>query len=228
VIDTRVLLLALAGADRDGLAAALRREGVTVSTAEPETSARTLAAAWEHDLVVLDADLPHRGYERILGAIVNGRPGHPVILLAEHATVADRVAGLDAGAIDFLVKPPAVPEVDILRRMVSHRGVPLHLPEREFRLLVFFLQHPGRICTRDEISGAVWDDGRSSSSNAVNVYVGYLRRRLARQGVVLPLLTVRRAGYRLQPAGQSTAGLVGGNGQGIAAPSALGVTAVPQ
>jgi DNA-binding response OmpR family regulator len=160
----------------------------------------------------------------VLRAIIGRLPGHPVILIGRDAQVAERVGGLNAGAVDFLVTPVAVGElaarirarirldrldrarlrhgeleVDVAAHTVRHRGTLLRLSNLEFRLLVYFVRNVGDIRTRGQILRAVWAEERSLRSNAVDVYVGYLRRKLERQGYRLPLSTVRGAGYRLEP-----------------------------
>jgi DNA-binding response OmpR family regulator len=228
--EKRVLLLAEDAPARADLAADLRRQNFRVTSAEPTLSPAKLAAALDHDLTVLDTELGAGSYERVLAAIAQAVPGHPVFLLAPRAGVSDRVRGLDAGAADVIVRPFSVRElaarirarvrfdrrenirlrhgdleVDMAHRHVRHRGIPVHLSNREFDLLVYFLRHTGEVRTRADIFRDVWVDDQALHSNAVDVYVGYLRRKLTQQGFAFPLTTVRGAGYRLEAADASNA-----------------------
>ena len=88
-------------------------------------------------------------------------------------------------------------ELDMLRRTVSRDGSPVHLSAKEFDLLAYFMRHPGQVLSREQILNGVWDYNHDPGTNIVEVYVGYLRRKLALTDRPVPIQTVRSAGYRL-------------------------------
>lgn len=175
------------------------------------------------DVVVLDLMLPGKGGMEILASLRAAKPGLPVIVLTAKAEIEDRVVGLDAGAVDYLVKPFSLAEllarvrtqlrlatqsasttlrgedieVDLLTRRVTRAGAPVALSSTEFELLVHLLRHRGRVLTREQILAAVWGYEHDPATNIVDVYVGYLRRKLRRDGSPAPIHTVRAVGYRL-------------------------------
>jgi DNA-binding response OmpR family regulator len=149
-----------------------------------------------------------------------------VLLLTARDGVDDRVKGLDVGADDYLVKPFAFPELlarirallrrpplqsgnllgmkdlemDVARREVRRAGKNIELSPREFSLLELLLRHPNQVLTRTQIIEHVWNFDFYSDTNVVDVYIGYLRRKIDR-GFVPPLIqTVRGVGYRLSEA----------------------------
>ena len=175
------------------------------------------------DLVILDVMLPGRSGLEILEEIRAVKPALPVIMLTARGEVADKVAGLDAGATDYMTKPfsveellarvrahlrtPVQPEttrlhvadieLDMLRRTVTRDGEPVHLSAKEFDLLAYFMRHPGQVLSRQQILNGVWDYNHDPGTNIIEVYVGYLRRKLALADRPVPIQTVRSAGYRL-------------------------------
>jgi DNA-binding response OmpR family regulator len=150
----------------------------------------------------------------------------PVIVLTARGEIEDRVAGLDAGAVDYLVKPFSLAElaarvraqlrlsaqahatslcvgdieVNLLTREVRRAGEPVRLSSTEFALLVQLMRHRGRVLSREQILSAVWGYRHDPQTNIVDVYIGYLRRKLAAPGNPAPILTVRSVGYRLDDA----------------------------
>lgn len=218
-----VLLLSDDARFRETLAEALRGERIHVTDARVSADLGVVLESVPCDLAILDTELHADTYPDVLAGILRVLPGHPVILVGRAGEVADRVRGLSAGAVDFVVQPFSVRElaarirarirfdrleptlmrygaleVDRWDRSVRHRGIPVHLSNLEFRLLVYLLRNMGHTVTREEILTAVWDTEPSERSNAVDVYVGYLRRKLEHQGCRLPLTTVRGRGYRLE------------------------------
>jgi DNA-binding response OmpR family regulator len=207
----------------DFLERGLRAEGYGVRVAaDGETGAR-LALEPEVDLVVLDRMLPGIDGIEVLERVRRSRPLLPVIMLTARVEVADRVEGLDGGATDYVTKPFAFAELvarirarlrdgagseraietagirlDLINREARRAGVATRLPEREADLLAYLMRNEGRVCTRDELLSSVWGYDHDPGTNIVQVYVGYLRRKLARPGSPAPIETVRSVGYRLR------------------------------
>jgi DNA-binding response OmpR family regulator len=175
------------------------------------------------DLVVLDVMLPKRDGLDVLKSLRALRIQTPVLLLTARDGVADKVAGLDAGADDYLAKPFAFEEflarvrallrrgrgraepvlrladlsLDPATRAVLRAGRRLSLTAREYALLEYFLRNTGRVLTRPMITQHVWGMDWDPESNIVDVYVGYLRRKVDADGEPRLLQTVRGAGYML-------------------------------
>jgi DNA-binding response OmpR family regulator len=219
-----VVLLSDDSQSRQALAHELRMHDFRVTDAPRSVDIEHTLQSVHCDVTIIDVEPHARAYQELLATIARRLPEHPVMLVGRDAQVADRVSGLNAGAVDFVAKPLSVRElaarirarirfdrgeqavlrhggieVDMPARSVRHRGISLHVSNLEFRLLAYFLRNVGKVRTREEILGEVWRSELSCSSNAVDVYVGYLRRKLARQGCQLPLTTVRGQGYRLEP-----------------------------
>jgi DNA-binding response OmpR family regulator len=214
--------------DEEGIADFLSRglaaEGYEVTVAGDGIAGERLALGGAADLVVLDRMLPGRDGLAVLSAIRGKKPLLPVIMLTAKAEVADRVEGLDLGATDYVTKPFAFEELlarirsrlreagdaspttleaggirlDLLSREASRGEMRVRLPEREANLLAHLLRHPGRVCSREEILAAVWDYDHDPGTNVVQVYVGYLRRKLDLPDDPAPIETVRSVGYRLR------------------------------
>jgi len=197
--------------------------GYVVDVARDGADGLEYALAFEYDAVVLDIMLPKMNGLDVLHEMRNRRVKTPVLLLTARDGVDDRVQGLDVGADDYLVKPFAFPELlarirallrrpplqsgnllsmndlemDIVRREVRRAGKSIDLSPREFSLLELFLRHPNQVLTRTQIVEHVWDFDFYSETNVVDVYIGYLRRKIDR-GSASPLIqTVRGVGYRL-------------------------------
>jgi DNA-binding response OmpR family regulator len=203
----------------------LEEEGHTVEVAEDGAEALDrLLASLPYDLVVLDVMLPRRDGFSVLKALRDKRVSTPVLLLTAREAVADKVAGLDLGADDYLTKPFAFDEflarvrallrrqagqaapalrledltLDPATRGVSRGSRSIGLTTREFALLEYFLRNAGRVLTRPMIAEHVWGVDFDRESNVIDVYVGYLRRKIDGPGERPLLHTVRGAGYALR------------------------------
>jgi DNA-binding response OmpR family regulator len=198
--------------------------GFEVRSALDGESGLELALGDHVDLVVLDLMLPGRTGMEVLRDLASERPALPVIVLTARGELEDRVGGLNAGAADYLVKPFALAEleariraqlraarqapstvirsgdleIDLLGREVHMGGEPVRLTNTEFDLLAYFMNHPGQVLNRQQILRAVWGYGHDPATNIVDVYIGYLRRKLAIGGRSVPIVTVRSRGYRLE------------------------------
>ena len=202
----------------------LRAEGYQSVVANTVASGReeVAAAGDELDLVLLDLGLPDADGSMLLEGMRSNGNHTPVIVLTARGEVPDRVAGLNAGANDYVAKPfsfeellariravlrtadqPSTTELvhgdlrfDLLSKMATRNGRRIELSQREWTLLELFLRHPGQVLSRTQILSAVWDYSFDPGSNVVDVYVGYLRRKLDEAGEPSLIQTVRGAGYR--------------------------------
>jgi DNA-binding response OmpR family regulator len=209
----------------DFLERGLRGHGFTVRSALDGVRGAEMALNEDVDLVVLDLLLPGRNGLEVLDEVRRAKPMLPVILLTALGEVEDRVRGLDAGAVDYLTKPFSLGELaariraqlrvvtqtantsltaagieaDLLSREVRYYGAPVALSTTEFELLVYLLRNQGRVLTREQLLRAVWRYEHDPGTNLVDVYIGYLRRKLrdAGRGREAPIVTVRSVGYRL-------------------------------
>jgi DNA-binding response OmpR family regulator len=223
IARVRILLVEDERGIADFVERALRAQGHAVEVATDGEEGERSALAGGHDLAILDVVLPGRSGLEILEEIRKVKPALPVIMLTARAEVADKVAGLDAGATDYITKPFSVEEllarvrahlrappqgeptrlraagmeIDLLRRTVTREGAPVHLSATEFDLLAYLMRHPGQVLSREQLLNGVWDYGHDPGTNIVEVYVGYLRRKLAMPDRPAPIETVRSVGYRL-------------------------------
>jgi two-component system OmpR family response regulator len=208
--------------DEPRLGAALRRgltaEGFLVDLAADGPAGLEAARHGGYDAVVLDVMLPGLSGYNVVRTLRNEANWVPVLMLSAKDGEYDQADGLDYGADDYLTKPfsfvvllarlralvrrnlPARPAIlsagDItLDHEVTLDQVPVALTPREYALLEYFLRHPDRVISKTELLDSVWDAAQDTDPNAVEVYVGYLRRKVGRDVV----RTVRGAGYRLVP-----------------------------
>ena len=219
----RVLLIEDEPGIVDFVQRGLQAEGFAVEAAADGIEGERLALSDSFDAVVLDLMLPGRGGLEILGSVRRAKPTLPVIVLTARGDIEDRVAGLDAGAVDYLVKPFSLAEllarvraqlrvvadasastlraadieVNLLTRKVSRDGRTVALSTTEFELLVYLMRHCGQVLTREQILSSVWGYEHDPATNVVDVYIGYLRRKLGRPDDPAPIFTVRSVGYRL-------------------------------
>jgi DNA-binding response OmpR family regulator len=202
----------------------LEAEGYSVACADDGPEGERQALRDDVDLVVLDLMLPGRDGLSVLGSIRESKPQLPVIVLTARDAVEDKVAGLDGGATDYVTKPFSFDEltarirahlrdpgqqgeatvldaagihVDLLSREVMLGKEAVHLSAREFDLLVHFMRHVDEVLSREQILSAVWGYDFDPGTNVVEVYVGYLRRKLASSGGPARIETLRSVGYRL-------------------------------
>jgi len=200
----------------------LEEDGHTVEIAADGVTALELVEADPgHDLIVLDVMLPKRDGLDVLKTIRARGVTTPVLMLTARDAIADKVAGLDLGADDYLTKPFAFEELlarvrALLRRGTDQRAAVLRLGDlsldpatrearrgarhialtaREYSLLDYFLRNPGRLLTRPMIAEHVWGLDFDAESNIIDVYVGYLRRKVDAPGEPRLIHTVRGSGY---------------------------------
>jgi two-component system OmpR family response regulator len=206
------------------LARGLEREGYAVDAAYTGEEALARASACDYDAVVLDVMLPGVDGFSVCEELRRRPRWVPVLMLTARADVADRIRGLDAGADDYLVKPfdfgelvarvrallrrgaperPAVVvagdlAVDPASRSVTRAGRRVELSAREFAVLELLARRAGQVVSRTELLEEIWHDDHDGSPNIVDVYVGYLRKKL--EGPTGPRLirTVRGVGFRLE------------------------------
>ena len=216
----------------EAVAKGLRRDGYAVDLAFDGEEAVEKLAVNDYDLVCLDLTLPGIGGREVCRRIraddirleVSAEPPPRVLMLTARDSLEDRVAGLDDGADDYLVKPFAFPELlarvrSLLRRDAgtstallqvadleldtarhsAHRGSrPLELTAKEFALLRYFMSHHGEVLSQETLLEHVWDEYADPFTNTVRVTVGTLRRKLAVDGEAQLIETVVGRGYRLK------------------------------
>jgi two-component system, OmpR family, response regulator len=212
----------MAGLIRRGL----REEGYSADIASNGNDALWMAEATEYDAIVLDVLLPGTNGFDVCRELRQNGVWSPVLMLTARDSVDDRVAGLDAGADDYLTKPfsfvellarlralarrpplerPTVLEVGDLRLdPATHQAwrgdAELELSAKEFRILEAFMRRPGHVLSRLHLLEHCWDYGYENRSNVVDVYVRYLREKIDRPFGKESIETVRGAGYRLREA----------------------------
>lgn len=199
---------------------ALQAEGFAVDASHNGDEGFVLAQATPYDVIVLDIMLPGRDGLSVLRLLRERRSTVPVLLLSARGEVDERIAGLNAGADDYLPKPFALGElvarvralmrrhsaenvvlqladltVDTVKREVKRGDKPIELSAREYRLLEFLLRSQGRVCGRMQILEKVWDYDFDPGTNLVDVYVRRVRDKID-AGFSQPLVhTVRGVGY---------------------------------
>jgi len=209
-------------------AAYLRASGFAVDTASTGKMARELAAVSPYDAVILDARLPDDDGFALCTVFRARTPAPRVLMATARDGVEDRIAGLDLGADDYLVKPYALGELvarvrALLRRpeesapprlqletlildtgtREARRGTRrITLTTKEFAVLEVLMRAAGRVLTREHISEHAWDDNYDPFSNVIDVYIARLRRKIDGPGETPLLATVRGAGYRIGTPGR--------------------------
>jgi len=210
------------------LARVLREEGYAVETAGDGRAGFARATDDSFDLLVLDWMLPDRSGIQILRGLRAAGVGTPVLMLTARDQVEDRVEGLDAGADDYLPKPFALSELlarvraltrrqaklgdqaeavlrvgdlalDPVRHIVRRGEERIELTAKEFALLHTLVGRPGQVFTRSVLLDTVWGAPGEVQTNAVEMYVSYLRKKLDRAGEPSRIRTVRGVGYAFEP-----------------------------
>jgi two-component system response regulator MprA len=221
----RILVVDDEPAVRDAVRRALVLSGYAVDTADGGGAAVAALAAEAPDAIVLDVAMPGVDGLEVCRRLRASGDRTPVLMLTARDAVADRVAGLDAGADDYLVKPfaleellarlrallrrtgPAEPgallrfadlELDPAARTVARGGRRIDLTRTEFALLELLMRNPRVVLTRSVIHERIWGYDFGPGSNALGVYVGYLRRKLEAGGESRLIQTVRGVGYVLR------------------------------
>ncbi|MGH2945102.1 MAG: response regulator transcription factor [Solirubrobacteraceae bacterium] len=217
--------------DEVKMAALLRRglsdDGLVVDVAATGEDALWMATSTPYDAVVLDVMLPGIDGFEVCRRLRSEDVWAPVLLLTARDAVRDRVAGLDGGADDYLVKPFSFAELSARLRALVRRGRPerppvlmvgelrldpathrawrgeheIALSAKEFALLDALMRRPGEVLSRLELLERAWDFGYENRSNVIDVYMRYLREKVDRPFGVKSIETVRGAGYRLREDG---------------------------
>jgi two-component system phosphate regulon response regulator PhoB len=204
----------------------LEKEGYSVGLCADGEEALIMIDEKQPDLVVLDWMLPKVSGIEVCRRLRQRSETRnlPIVMLTARGEESDRIRGLDTGADDYVVKPFSMTELcariravlrrirpglaedrvrqgDIIIDRVAHRvrraGEEIHLGPTEFRLLDYFMQHPGRVFSREQLLNAVWGSDVYVETRTVDVHIGRLRRALNRSHEADPIRTVRSAGYSL-------------------------------
>lgn len=202
----------------------LREEGFAVDHAADSNEAATAVDIHEYDVILLDVMIPGKDGFELCTQWRKAGLKTPILFLTARSEVADRVAGLDLGGDDYLVKPYSFEEllarvrmlirrgasssatclltfgelvIDTRTQSVSRGGVDLGLTAREYQILLFFAHRAGSLVTRADLWEHVWESYNEPDSNVVDVYVGYLRNKLGRSPDLIK--TRRGAGYVFEP-----------------------------
>jgi DNA-binding response OmpR family regulator len=198
----------------------LKANGFATSVAVDGRDAVALASTGRYDLLILDLGLPGKDGFAVLKELRAAGSGLPVVILTARDSVHDTVAGLEGGADDYITKPfrfeellarvrvrlrgDRVPEetvlgvgsasLDLRTRRIEVGGTSADLSAREFALAEMFFRHPGQVLSREQLLSQVWGYDFDPRSNVVDVYVGYLRKKLGKEAIT----SVRGMGYRLE------------------------------
>jgi DNA-binding response OmpR family regulator len=202
----------------------LMDDGYAVDTAFDGEEGEELALSAPYDAIILDIMLPKKDGLEVCRGLRSERVNTPILMLTARDAVEDRVAGLDVGADDYLIKPFAIEELrarlralfrresadksglltagdlklDPATRFVERGGQPIELTAKEYALLEYFLRNPNRLITREMAESHIWSYDFLSASNVIDVYVRRLRRKIDDPFEPKLIETVRGAGYRLR------------------------------
>ncbi len=224
IFSVRVLVIEDYEPVRSAVVQSLSEDGFAVDSAADGRDGLWLARSGEHDAIVLDIMLPHTSGIEILETLRSQQQQTPVLLLTALDAVDQRIRGLNSGADDYLVKPFAIAEliarvralvrrsygdgisviqvrnlvIDTSTRMVHRDGELIELTAREYSLLELLARRRGKVVTRSEIWKSLYDMESDSSSNVVDVYIGYLRKKLDAPTDPSLIQTRRGHGYLLE------------------------------
>ncbi|NLG98190.1 MAG: response regulator transcription factor [Chloroflexi bacterium] len=202
----------------------LIEDGYAVDTAYNGVDGEELAEFTPYDAIILDVMLPEKNGLEVCRDLRRKRINTPILMLTARDSIDDRVAGLDSGADDYLIKPFAIEELRarlraLLRResddktgqlrladlvldpashFVQRGGKPIELTAKEYALLEYFMRNPNRLITREMAESHIWSYDFQASSNVIDVYIRRLRRKIDDPFPVKLFETVRGAGYRLR------------------------------
>lgn len=220
--EVRILVVEDETRLREVIVRALVEEGHVVDSVGDGEEASYMVGEVAYDALVLDWMLPGLTGVELCRSMRDREDWTPVLMLTARDAIEDRIQGLDAGADDYLVKPFALTELAARLRAVGRRGAkpkpvllsvgdieldpaahsvkvgdePVILTAKEFALLEFLLRRPDQVLSRSALLEGVWDFAYDGASNVVDVYVGYLRKKLGDEGARIE--AVRGVGYRLR------------------------------
>lgn len=218
----RLLLIEDDAALRTGLARQLEADGYRVDQAGDGQEGLFLAEEYPVDLAIVDLGLPKLNGMTVVQRLRAGGKAIPILILTARSTWQDKVAGLEAGADDYLVKPFEYPElaarvkallrrslkatsdvlvlgplaIDLAGQTVRLHDAPLELTTFEYRMLEYLVRERERVVTKQELSDYLYPHGEDRDSNVLEVLMGRLRRKLDPDGALAPIETVRGRGYR--------------------------------
>src|SRR5499425_2740789 len=204
----------------------LQKEGYAADIVHNGTDAVQNAALFDYDLLILDLMLPTKSGLDVLREIRSKKPKLPVLVLTAKGAVNDRVAGLDAGADDYLIKPFAFAELlariralvrrgrvtetprllvgdlemDLVTRKVTRASQPVELTVREFELLEYLMRYHGQVVSRETLARDVWKETARTTplDNVIDVHIARLRRKVDLEHSVKLIHTVRGVGFMLR------------------------------
>jgi len=226
--EARILIVEDEEALADGVARGLTAEGFEVVVAHDGLTGLEQARSEDIDAVVLDIMLPGMNGYKVCQTLRDEGVGTPILMLTAKDGEYDQADALDLGADDYLTKPFSFVVLiarirALLRRIVSERPAilevgdlaldpvtctvtrgtdPIELTPREFALLEYLMRNPGKVLSKSELLDHVWDTNFDGPHNVVEVYVGYLRKKIDAPFGVQSVTTVRGFGYRLDPVGE--------------------------
>ncbi len=201
----------------------LEAEAYSVTCVRDGLEGEARALSGDYELVLLDLMLPGKGGLDVLREVRRRLPDLPVIVITARGETDEVIEGLDLGADDYVTKPFSLDELmarvrarirqqessapgvlsagditlDLRSRRVTRNGDEIRLTAREFELLAYLMRHPGQVLSRAQILNSVWGYEYDPGTNVLEVYIGYLRRKLLAAEHGDPIETIRSAGYRL-------------------------------